>query len=263
MRALFLAIAAFALSASPAAADRFSLTYDGVGLGFVPLGGVTVDANVDQDSYEITATLQSRGLLNLFERTNLTAQASGAIHNGVVRWQRYDLDHRYSRKRRVINMIVGEDGAIASTIEPNYRLWGEPATSDEQRRRSRDPLSSMVAMSIDVGESRRCSGAYPTFDGRFHYLLELAGGEIDDFNDAGYEGEVLKCSLAYIAVAGFEQRDAGRRRIPHGEVWFALMPDTTFAPVVRIATPISAGGATIRLASFRRARVDVQLTSTP
>jgi hypothetical protein len=30
---------------------------------------------------------------------------------------------------------------------------------------------------------------------------------------------------------------------------------------VRISTPLSAGGATIRLASFRRARVDVQYTS--
>ncbi len=263
MRSLLFALAALALSASPAAADRFSLTYDGVGLGFVPLGGVTVDADVSDDSYEIAATLESRGLLNLFERTNLRAEASGIIQNGVVHWRRYDLDHRYSRKHRVINMIVGEDGAIASTIEPNYRLWGDPATSDEQRRRSRDPLSSMVAMSIDVGQNRRCSGAYPTFDGRFHYLLELADGEVDDFRGAGYEGAVLKCSLAYVAIAGFEQRDSGRRRIPRGEVWFALMPDTSFAPVVRISTPMSAGGATIRLASFRRARVDVQLTSTP
>jgi hypothetical protein len=73
---------------------------------------------------------------------------------------------------------------------------------------------------------------------------------------------VLKCSLAYIAVAGFQPRDAGRRRIPHGEVWFALMPDTGFAPPVRISTPLSAGGAVIRLESFRRVRVDVQLTAT-
>lgn len=263
MRALVLALAALLASAAPAAADRFSLTYDGVGLGFVPLGGVTVDANVDDESYDISATLQSRGLLNLFERTNIEARSTGLIANGAVRWQSYDLDHRYSRKRRVINLIAAEDGAITSTITPNYRLWGDPPASDEQRRRSRDPLSTMVAMSIDVGQTRRCAGAYPTFDGRFHYLMELAGGEIDDFDDAGYEGDVLRCSLAYIAVAGFEQRDSGRRRIPHGEVWFALMPDTSFAPVVRIATPMSAGGATIRLASFRRARVDIQLTSTP
>lgn len=260
MRVVPVALAMLFALATPAAADRFSLTYDGAGLGFIPLGGVTVDADVSEDSYDITARLASRGMLNLFERTNLTAQSSGLIRNGAVVWRRYDLDHRYSRKRRVIGMSVEEDGAVVAAIEPNYRLWGEPPASAEQRRRSRDPLSTMVAMSIDVGQTRRCAGAYPTFDGRFHYLLELAGGEIDRFDDAGYEGDVLKCALAYIAVAGFERRDAGRRRIPHGEVWFALMPDTTFAPVVRISTPLSAGGAVIRLASFRRASVEVQTT---
>lgn len=262
MRALFIALAALFAVATPAAADRFWLEYDGVGVGFVPLGGIRVDANVDDERYAVTATLESRGLLNLFERTHLVATSEGVIESGAVHWARYDLDHRYSRKRRVINMTRGEDGAIVAAIEPNYRLWGEPPASDEQRRRSRDPLSTMVAMAVDVGQSRRCSGVYPTFDGRFHYLMELAGGEIDAFDDAGYEGDVLKCSLAYIAVAGFEARDAGRRRVPHGEVWFALMPDTHFAPPVRIATPLSAGGAVVRLASFRRARVDVQLTAT-
>lgn len=261
MRAALLALAALLLTAAPAAADRFLLSYDGVGLGFVPLGGITVDANVDDTSYNVTATLESRGLMNLFERTNLTARAQGRIAEGAVHWRRYDLDHRYSRKRRVISMTRDREGLIAATIEPNYRLWGEPPASDEQRRRSRDPLSTMVAMAVDVGQSRRCSGVYPTFDGRFHYLMELAGGEIDQFDGGGYEGEVLKCSLAYIAVAGYERRDAGRRRIPHGEVWFALMPDTAFAPPVRITTPLSAGGAVIRLDSFRRARVDIELTA--
>lgn len=260
MRAL-IAFAALLLSASPAWADRFALTYDGFGLGFVPVGGVTVDADVSDDSYDISATVQSRGILNLFERTNIEASSSGLINDGFVRWRRYDLDHRYSRKRRVIAMTADEHGAIAAEIEPIYRTWGDPAATEAQRRASRDPLSNVVAMAIDVGRSRRCEGTYPTFDGRFHYLLQLGGGDVDEYEGGGYEGEVLKCSLAYIAVSGFNPRDAGRRRIPEGQIWFALMPDTTFAPPVRISTPLSAGGATIRLASFRRARVDVQYTS--
>jgi hypothetical protein len=258
------ALAALALAlcaASPAAADRFSLTYDASGLGFVPLGAMTVDANVSDEDYEVTATIQSRGILNLFERTNLTATSSGLIQNGAVHWRRYDLDHRYSRKRRVIAMQATDVGVTAE-ITPNYRIWGSPPTSDEQRRASRDPVATLVAMAIDVGANRRCSGVYPTFDGRFHYLMQLSGGDIDDFRGGGYDGEVLKCDLAYIAVAGYEQRDAGRRRIPEGEVWFALMPDTSFAPPVRITTPLSAGAANIRLASYRRARVDVELTAT-
>lgn len=258
MRAFLFACLMLFASGGAARADRFLLDYDGMGLGFVPLGGVLVDVDVSSDSYAVRAQLDSGGLLNLFERTHLRAEASGRILNGVVHWRRYDLDHRYSRKRRVISMAVGDDGSVNTQVEPNYRLWGDPPASDEQRRRSRDPLSSMIAMAVDVGLSRRCSGDYPTFDGRFHYLLELGRGDIDHYRDAGFDGDVLKCSLAYIAVSGFEARDVGRRRIPHGEVWFALMPDSHFAPPVRISTPLSAGAAVIRLAEFRRVRVDVQ-----
>jgi hypothetical protein len=261
MRAVVLLAALVFAFATPASADRFALTYDGFGLGFVPVGGVTVDADVSEDSYDISATLRSRGILNLFERTNIQASASGLINDGAVRWRRYDLDHHYSRKHRTISMQADDSGAIVSEIEPIYRTWGEPPATEEERRASRDPLSNVVAMAVDVGRTRRCEGDYPTFDGRFHYILRLGGGDIDAFDDGGYEGEVLKCELSYIAVSGFNQRDAGRRRVPRGQVWFALVPDTTFAPPVRISTPLSAGGATIRLASFRRARVDVQYTS--
>lgn len=257
MRTVFAAIAVLFACASPAAADRFSLTYNGYGLGFVPLGHLTVDANITDADYDVSATIESRGILNLFERTNLRAASSGLIAGGEVNWLRYELDHHYSRKHRTVSMIRGEGGAISATIAPTYRLWGDPRATDEQQRRSRDPLSTMVAMAVDVGQSRRCSGVYPTFDGRFHYLMELSEGDIDDFRGGGYSGEVLKCRMAYIAVSGFERRDAGRRRIPEGEVWFALMPDTSFAPPVRINTPLSAGGATIRLASYRRARVEI------
>ena len=59
-----------------------------------------VDADIAEDSYDISATLRSSGILNLFERTNIQANASGLINAGAVRWQRYDLDHHYSRKHR-------------------------------------------------------------------------------------------------------------------------------------------------------------------
>lgn len=262
MRRLITVLAALFTFAAPAAAERFVLRYDATGMGVIPLGGIVVDADVRDDGYDVATSLQSSGFINVFERTAIEASASGDIHNGAVFWRRYDLDHRYSRKRRQIALQVGEGGAVSAEITPNYRLWGQPATNDAQRRLSRDPLSSMIAMSIDVGQTRRCAGAYPTFDGRFHYLLEIADGQIESFDDAGYQGDVLKCSLAYVAVAGYEPRDAGRTRIPHGEVWFALMPDSNFAPVVRITTPWPRR-AVIRLTEFRRARVDVQYTSAP
>lgn len=242
----------------PAYADRYSVVMRGAALNLFDLGEITYDADIDETSYTISANLRSGGILNFFERTNLTASASGRMESGALAWERYDLDHHYSRKHRVIAMRTAADGAVSAEITPNYRIWGEPPTSDEQRRRSRDPLSTLMAMAVDVGQTRTCAGAYPTFDGRFHYLLELGGGsEIDDYEAGGFDGQVLKCSLAYIAVAGFERSDRGRRRIPRGEVWFALPEGARFAPPVRIVTPLSAGGATVRLTSWRRAQVSI------
>lgn len=250
-------LAAFLACAGPAAADRFALRYEGRALGLLRIGDIAVDVDVSADTYEITTALNSRGLLDWFEPTRLNAHAAGVIENGVVRWRQYDLDHRYSRKERSIALRAGADGAVNAVIEPIFSSWGQPPTSEEQRRVSRDPLSSVVAMAIDVGQTRRCEGAYPTFDGRFHYVLELSGGALDAFEGGGYQGEVLKCTLAYRAVAGFEDGDNGRRRVPRGEVWFGLMADSRFAPPVRINLPISAGGASVRLSSYNRAIVDV------
>lgn len=262
MRALLLALALSAV-ATPAAADRFALRYDGVALGVIDLGDVTLDADVSETGYVMSATLRSGGLLNLFERTNIRATASGRLDHGAVRWERYELDHAYSRKHRAVLMQASADGAVSAQITPNYRLWGEPPTTQEQMARSRDPLSSLMAMAVDVGASRRCAGAYPTFDGRFHYLLELSGGEVERYRGGGYDGEALQCTMAYVAVAGFERSDRGRRRVPHGKVWFALPEDSAFAPPVRIETPLAAGGATIRLAQWRRVEVNVLSDAAP
>lgn len=254
--ALFLV--AFLAWAAPASADRFALRYNGWALGIVHIGEISVDVDVSENSYQIRTALRSRGMMNWFERTNLTAEADGLIDEaGVVRWLRYDLDHHYSRKHRLIALRRDETGAVEANIQPNFSAWGEPPTSDAQRRNSRDPLSSVVAMAIVAGQTQSCEGSYPTFDGRFHYVLELSAGERDHFRGGGYEGEVLKCTLTYRAVAGFERSDTGRRRLPRGEIWFALMPDTRFAPPVRINLPLSAGGASVRLNSFNRAVVDI------
>ncbi len=261
MRVLLLALALMAL-ANSAAADRFILSYDGLALGLVPLGEISVDVSVQVDSYRASATMRSNGLMNLFERTDLRATAAGGIGPAGVRWRRYDLDHHYSRKHRAIHMRANARGAPTTEIVPNYRLWGDPPASAEQIRISRDPLSTVMAMAVDVGQSQRCAGTYPTFDGRFHYLMQLTGGETGRYRSGGFSGPVLKCGLAYVAVSGFEQTDRGRRRVANGQIWFALDEDASFAPPVRISTPLSAGGAVIRLTSWRRAEVTVETTET-
>src|ERR1043165_4085634 len=109
MRAALIAFLLALAFASPASADRFGLKYSAYAIGIVSLGEISVDADLSQDSYEISASLQSGGIMNLFERRQLTAEATGASDRGAVRWLSYDLDPHYSHKHRVIAMPAGPD----------------------------------------------------------------------------------------------------------------------------------------------------------
>ncbi|MGE3141987.1 MAG: DUF3108 domain-containing protein [Hyphomonadaceae bacterium] len=255
MRALLTILGLLLAAAAPAAAERFSLNYAAAAWGLLPLGDIVLDFDVTDTRYEVDARLQSRGLAALFERTALTAHAAGRIENGAARPEHYTLDHRYSHKRRTIDMTMSVSG-VSATIEPTFRLWGEPPASDEQKRAARDPLSSLVAMALDVRRAQGCDGDYLTFDGRFLYRLELRGGAPDHVDTGAYDGPALRCDLRYVAVAGY-QPGRGRPRVPEGRIWFALVEGAAFAPPVRITAPLPIGGAHIAVTQWRRPSVEV------
>jgi hypothetical protein len=248
----------FALALAPAAqAEHYTLAYRGAVFGILDLGDVTLDIDASHTTYEVAATLRSSALMSLFERTRLRAHAQGRIDEGSVRWSSYSLDHHYARKRRAISMRQTGDG-VEAEIVPNYRLWGDPPTTAEQRLASRDPLSSLIAMSVHAARTHACSGDYPTFDGRFHYRLELRGGEMRRVDDDGFEGYALRCQLRYVPVAGFEPGDGGRRnRIPQGEIWFALIDGAAIAPPIRASSPLPFGRAGLHLTRMQRPMVEI------
>ncbi|KAF0182265.1 MAG: DUF3108 domain-containing protein [Hyphomonadaceae bacterium] len=264
LRPLATAAAVLVLWAAPAHADRFALEYDGNLFGIAPLGGVTFDISTGPEDYDVKATLRTGGLLRLFERTDIVARTEGRIENGSVRWERYDLDHTYSGKRRVTAMQRSHDGLFSAQITPIYRDWGSPPATDEDRRTARDPLSSLAAMSVDVARTRRCEGAYATFDGLTRYDLVLSGGEVRRFDGGGYEGPALRCRMRYVQLRGFNPvNENQRRRQPEGEIWFALAENSNVAPPVRTVIPTPFGRAGIHLRKWRRASVDVETSPTP
>jgi hypothetical protein len=255
---LIAAGAMLAFGATPAWADRFALEYDGNLFGIAPLGGITFDITAGGAAYDIRATMRTGGVLRWFEKTDITANAEGRIVDGAVRWDRYYLDHVYSGKRRQTAMRLSPDGQYSADITPIYRDWGEPPATEDDRRSSRDPLSSLAAMAVDVARTGRCAGAYPTFDGLTRYDLVLSEGERRDYRGGGYEGPALKCRMRYVQLRGFNTAKPNeRRRQPAGEIWFALAPDSNVAPPIRVVIPTPFGRAGIHLSKWRRASVEI------
>jgi len=248
-------------AAAFARADTYLLEFEGRAYGVLGLGRATVRIDYGDHLYTVSASLRSAGLLAFFERTTLNASAFGDVVEGMPSWRSYVLDHAYSAKRRQIRLTRHPD-RVEAFIAPIYRLWGDPPASARQQLDSQDPLSSFVALGAAVGRSRTCSGAFPIFDGRFHYRLELSGGWVTRFDDGGFEGQVLRCELAYVPVAGFEADDGGGRgRIPQGQMWFALVDGDRFAPPVRVSSPLPLGEIAVVLRQMRRGRVAVEAGS--
>jgi len=263
-RHLWAALAAATLIASPAHADRFALEYDGNLFGIAPLGGITFDFNAGSSDYDVRATMRTGGVLRWFDKTDIVAAAEGRIDNGSVLWTRYDLDHLYSGKRRSTSMRLSSSGEFSADIRPNYGHWGDPPATAEDRRTSRDPLSSLAAMAVDVARTRTCAGAYATFDGLTRYDLVLSGGEIRRFDSGGFEGRALRCRLRYVQLRGFNlSKHNERRRLPEGEIWFALAEDSHVAPPVRVTIPTPFGRVGVHLTKWRRASVEVITEPVP
>lgn len=258
MRLKELALAgALALTLAPAAhAERVVLTFDGVAYGVIGLGTASMDLGVEAGGYQAAAAIKSSGLAALFDNTDLKARVSGAVDGPRVAWGRYSLDHGYARKRRLVEMRA-TPGGVEQLVTPDFGFKGDPPPSDEQKRAARDPLSSLVAMAVQVKQTGTCAGVFPTYDGRYRYDLAMRVEGKDTHRGGGYNGPVLKCKLRYTPVSGYKRDTNMGRRIPEGEIWFALEGAETFAPPVRISAPLPLGVASIRLASFKRAEVTI------
>jgi hypothetical protein len=257
----------FALPCAPAHAERLYLKYEAHAWGFIPLGNAALDVSVHPDAYRVSAGLASGGLLKLFDQTQLSASADGAVDARGPEWARYDLDHNYAKKHRTTAMRVEDDGVIVN-VDPVWRQLGTPPASAAQKRAARDPLSSIVAMGMTIARTHKCQGAFDTFDGRFLYELTFSGGKEAPYRTDGYDGRVIKCIVHYNPIAGYEPKNAreSRKKTPKAEMWFALTDNPDFAPPVRMILPLGLGSASIVLTSWRRAQVEVDdftVTATP
>lgn len=252
MRSFLLTLLCFVALACPANAQRISLEYHGAAWGLIGVGGAQLEIDLDDDSYAASGMVRSGGIAALFLRTRIDVRSTGDIdEGGDVAWRRYWLDHMYDGVHRHINMRLSEAGVHAD-INPTYPDgWGDPPATNQQKAAARDPLSSLIAMAADVGETRSCQGDYLTFDGRWLYRLEVREGALDMIERGAYVGPAMRCRVRYMPVAGFSPADQGYRDPPPpGSIWFALLEGENFAPPVRAAMPLPLGTALLTLSRW-------------
>lgn len=237
--------------AGGAQAETYRLNYEVAVLGAVVLGTASYEVTANPTRYAVRANLRTSGLARMFDQTEINASTLGVVSSGGLAWRRYDLSHAYAGKFRRTRLDRA-DGAVTAQIEPNYRDFGTPPATAAHQNQSYDPLSALFALGRQVAAANACRGSVRVFDGRQHYRLAVSGGAARQYDRGGYRGPAIACQFRYEPIAGFSMTAEERARIPVGEAIFALQPQASFAPLLRLSVPTPLGAGVVELRSFQR-----------
>lgn len=189
-------------------ASTLDLTYD-LYVSGIPLGKVAMSARFQGADYKAISTLETKGIVNAFWQAKIEASSSGSTTEGKIRPNLYDsFSQNRSVQRRHATLSFGPDGPTSLLSDPPYGDNQYPV-SDEQRKRTLDPLSAAVYLTSGstVAQGKPCETAAPIFDGRRRYdVVSNYLKKADVHMDNGlYSGPVLVCQIHYDQIAGYPQ----------------------------------------------------------
>ena len=253
-----LLVAACALWAAPAAAQgrveaRYEASLSGVLIG---KGDWLID--VGDDQYSMTAKGASAGLLKLATTGSGTTVTQGRIVNGQPVPGSYFVKYETDKKHETIRMSLGAGGIKDLTIDPEPPVNPErlPVT-DAHKKNAVDPMTGSILRVSGNGDpvSREaCNAAFPIFDGRMRYDLQLEFKRMDVSRaEKGYRGPVVVCAVYFTPVSGYIP---GRYTIKYlaaqrnMEVWFAPIAGTRMLVPYKMVVPTTLGTATLEATQF-------------
>lgn len=234
--------------AAPAAAAPLILHYQAYAVGFPVVG---FDFRMDESgaAYALDASVRTEGLLRLFYRLDMRTETEGRISASSLRPRFHEQDLRVRGKDRKARLDYPGDGSVATALVPAEDK-GRPRPTAAQIADTIDPLSALLAIGREVAGAGRCQGRFAVYDGRRRYDLVLAdeGTETLERSPAyAYAGEVRRCSVAAVKIAGFSWDQDYSPHTTDGRVWFAAPRPKAPALPVRIEFGSSWGFVSVRL----------------
>jgi hypothetical protein len=229
------------------AASGVTIQYAGSVMIF-QVANIVVDGNFAEDTYAATARFTAAGLAALFTDADIEAGVSGYRHGPMLDPWRYSHLNHASSKNRIVGIDFPE-GVATPDINPPFGNMGEPPATDEERAGARDPLSTLLSVTLGAVATADsvCDGRLPVFDGRARYNLRFEDGGSKHVRTRAWSGEALICHAYYEPVSGYEADE-----YPSDEdiaapisLWLAPMNDGEIHVPVKIRTNAGFGGVTI------------------
>nr|WP_290086110.1 DUF3108 domain-containing protein [Aquibium sp. A9E412] len=247
--ALFAAVVA---AAGPAAGEphHYRARYDASLLGF-PIGQAAFESRFDGARFEVTGSFASAGLARIFDRTEGSVTAKGALAPAAPKPERFSLDYRNGDKRQTTEIRFADGRVAATENDPPPKPRGDDwiAVAGAELRRAVDPLSAMLVRA-DAPDAV-CGRTLRVYDGqtRVDFVLDAATGR--DRLDAG----AVTCRARFVPVSGYRKgrsaiaflRDRARILVA-----FAPLGETGVYSPVEAAIGTEIGTVRVRARSITR-----------
>jgi hypothetical protein len=254
--ALALALLSGAAQASQQAAlppaASLELRYEAFALGF-PV--VRFDFRLDEDhaAYTLDGKVRTEGLLRLIYRFDMRTDSAGSFAAGAPTPRFHEQELRIRGRDRGARLDYPGDGSVSTALVPPEDA-GRPRPTSQQIRRTLDPLSALLAIGRMVARQGQCTGRFAIYDGRRRYDLVLAdnGSERLERSAAyAYAGEVRRCTVDAVKIAGFSWDHDYSPHTTTGSVWFASPRPGAPALPIRIEFGSSWGFVSVRLTDVK------------
>lgn len=212
--------------------------------GGIPLGKAAMSARFQGADYKAISTVETSGIVNAFWQSKVEASSSGLVSNGRVQPSLYDsFSQNRSLQRRHATLTFDPEGPKSLNSDPPYGENRYPV-SDEQRKRTLDPLSAVIYLtsSYTGNPGKPCGVTAPIFDGRRRYDVAFSYlRKADVHMDNGlYNGPVVVCQVQYKQIAGYQQSVIeNNKKFPKLYAWVVATksssnPDRTFMVPIRV-----------------------------
>lgn len=185
-----------------------------------------VDSILIGDSYQTRVDLELGRLASLFTNFELKAQGSGVATSEQAAPRRFTSYIRDKKNRlRLVEIEYGAPEAPRVEVVPSAERDDRAPIAPALRDDALDPVAAGFALLRRFEKSGRCEGGLPLYDGRRLYALsleDLGARSLSEYGSGSYVGKTHLCRIDITPVAGFQEREIRKKKIPDTlKVWLA------------------------------------------
>ena len=206
-------------------------------LGGVKAGELTVDAQVEGETYRAQSNLRTAGVVGMVYKASFEAETEGRLEGQRLVPDRFAANSRMKKKEQYVEMTYANDAPADVKAEPAFRERPWEIDPGEQSG-TLDPISAALIGLAPVPTGEICNKTVEIFDGRRRYAIDLGAPSPD--------GERIRCPAKYRRIAGFKPKMMKKQAEFPFDVWFVERPDG-LAHFIRAAGESMFGVAVILL----------------